>query len=236
MAAHKYLLKEYGSWGVMTLAYITGLVEAGQVRIESLAGFLALALLINSKQAATVWMRTATHERVAPAMIFGLHLLPASLLLYPLYVSYGLIELLPYGIIPAVYLLSLLFMGEHALITEALGFIVLSLPAVVAKAIVGGGLDWNLLLVVSVFFVAGVFRVRLQFKKILLHRMAMFFYVAAASVVYWAMDYRMVLLLPFIDNLIFALTLYRISLPATGWIEMAKGVLFLLLMTVFGYN
>lgn len=220
----------------MTIAYLTGLVAARQIDIKALAGFLALALLINAKQAAVIWMRTDSKARIVPAMVFGLHFLCASVLLCPLYNHYGLLQLLPYTAFPAVYLLSLRFLGEHAIATEVLGFILLSLAALVAKAIVGSGLDVNLFVAVAVFFVAGVFRVRIQFKKKFLYRVVMFCYVGAAAGLFYSMGYRILLLLPFIDNLVFAVTLYQVNLQATGWIEMVKGFAFLLLLAVFGYS
>jgi len=219
----------------MTMAYLTGLAAAHQVNMKALAGFLALALLINAKQAVTIWMRAAANGRIAPGMIFALQVLSAAALLWPLYTNYGLFQLLPYAAFPAAYLLSLRFQGEHNIITEVLGFVLLSLAALVAKAIVGSGLDIHLFIATAVFFVAGVFRVRIQFKKEFRYRVAMFCYVVAAIGLFYGMGYRILLLLPLIDNLVFAFTLYRVNLQATGWIEMAKGLAFLLLMAAFGY-
>ena len=220
----------------MTMAYLAGLVEAGRVSIKALAGFLALALLINAKQAVMILLRSESKKRVVPAMVLGFHVFSGSVLLLPLYSNYGLPQLLPYAVFPAAYLVALRFLGEHAIGTEVLGFILLALAALIAKAIVGSGLDGDLFFVVAVFFVAGVFRVRIQLKKEFLYRVAMLCYAGAAAGLFYRMDYRMILLLPFIDNLVFAVTLYRVGLQGTGWIEMAKGFLFLLLMSVFGYR
>ncbi|MDP2157659.1 MAG: hypothetical protein Q8K68_08135, partial [Nitrospirota bacterium] len=213
-----------------------GLVAARQINIKALAGFLALALLINAKQAVTIGMRSDSKARVVPGMVFGLHILCATVLLCSLYKDYGLSQLLPYAAFPAVYILSLLFLGEHAIATEVIGFILLSLAALIAKAIVGSGLDGRLFFVVAVFFVAGVFRVRIQLTRKFHYRVVMFCYVGAAAGLFYGMGYRVLLLLPFIDNLVFALTLYRVGLQATGWIEMAKGFAFLLLLAAFGYS
>ncbi|MBI5632589.1 MAG: hypothetical protein HZA15_03835 [Nitrospirae bacterium] len=232
---HRYFLKEYGSWGVMTMAYLTGLVAAPQVNMKAFAGFFALAFLINAKQAATIWMRTAAEKGIAPGIIFAIQILIASALLFPLYQQYDFLSLLPFAVFPASYLLSLKVFGEHAIITEVLGFVLLSLAALAAKAIVGSGLDTNLFIVIAVFFVAGVFRVRIQLRKKIRYRVVMFCYVGVAAGFFYLMGYRTVLLLPLVDNLVFALTLYRVGLQATGWIEMAKGFAFLLLIAAFGY-
>lgn len=232
---HRYFLKEYGAWGVMTMAYLAGLVAARQVNLKALAGFLALALLINAKQAAAIWLRAAPQEKTFPGVIFIIHILLASVLLFPLFEMYGISIVLPYIIFPAAYLFFLKSMGEHAIYTEVLGFILLSLAALIAKAAVGSGVDARLFGVVAVFFTAGVFRVRIQFKKELRYRVFMVAYVIAAMIFYQAMNLRVVILMPLLDNAIFSITLYRVGLQATGWIEMAKGAIFLLLMAAFGY-
>lgn len=220
----------------MTMAYLTGLVAARQLNIMALAGFLALALLINAKQAVTIWLRTASKDQTVPGMVFGLQILSAAALLWPLFSNYSLLQLLPYAAFPAAYLLSLILLGEHSIVTEVLGFTLLSLSALVAKAIVGSGLDGHLFIVVAVFFVAGVLRVRIQFTKKLRYRIVMCCYVVTAAGLFYLIGYRISLLLPFVDNLAFALTLYRVGLQATGWIEMAKGFTFLLLMAFLGYR
>ncbi|MHB8881598.1 MAG: YwiC-like family protein [Thermodesulfovibrionales bacterium] len=232
---YRYFLKEYGSWGVMTMSYVAGLVAARQVTIHALAGFLSLALLINAKQALSVWMRTPPGKRYAPGMFFILQVLVASALLIPLFQQYGLVALLPFALFPVVYLLSLKILGEHALCTEVLGFILLSLSSLVAKAAVGGGLDARLFFVVAVFFSAGVFRVRIQLKKEFSYRAIMIAYVALAIFLFLSIGCNPLLLLPLADNLIFAVVRYRVGLPTTGWIEMTKGFVFLLLLAVFGY-
>jgi hypothetical protein len=219
----------------MTMAYLTGLVSARQVNMKAFAGFFALALLINAKQAVTIWMRTAAKKRIAPGMIFAIQILIASALLFPLYQQYEIFSLLPFALFPAAYLLSLKVFGEHAIGTEVLGFVLLSLAALAAKAVVGSGLDTSLFIVVAVFFVAGVFRVRIKLNKKLRSRVVMSSYVGLAAGFFYLMDYRIVLLLPLVDNLVFALTCYRVGLQATGWIEMTKGFAFLLLIAVFGY-
>ncbi|TAN39032.1 MAG: hypothetical protein EPN25_12650 [Nitrospirae bacterium] len=232
---NRYFLKEYGSWGVMTISSMAGLIAGRQVNLPALASVLSLALLINAKQAFTVWMRTPPGKRYAPGMIFILQVLVASALLIPLFQQYGVLALLPFALFPATYLLSLKVLGEHAIQTEVLGFILLSLSALVVKAAAGGGLDARLFFVIAVFFTAGVFRVRIQLKKEWLYRAIMIGYVVASVVLFLSLGYRPILLLPLADNLIFAVTRYRVGLATTGWIEMTKGFAFLLLMVVFGY-
>jgi hypothetical protein len=63
----------------------------------------------------------------------------------------------------------------------------------------------------------------------------MVIYVGFAIAVYWLMHGPVVVLLPLIDNLVFSITLYKLKLRFTGWLEVIKGVAFLLLMAM-NYN
>jgi hypothetical membrane protein len=42
-----------------------------------------------------------------------------------------------------------------------------------------------------------------------------------------------IILLPLIDNAIFSITLYKVKLKATGWLEVIKGMAFLVLIALF---
>ena len=67
----QYILKEYGSWGVMTLSYLTGLVVSGRVTPGAVAVFIAIALYINSKQAFVLWMRRRGRKSGETACCFS---------------------------------------------------------------------------------------------------------------------------------------------------------------------
>ena len=227
----QYILREYGSWGVMTLSYLTGLVVSGRVTPGSLAVFVAIALYINSKQAFVLWMRRRSENPSGSLAAFVVQVLAASILLMSV-LGKGLVLLMPYALAPIVYLLCLKFFGEHSIITEISGFVLLSLSAVVAKLTATGVIDPVLLIVIAVFFTAGVFRVRVQFAKGMLQRILMVIYVGFAIAAYRLMHTPLLALLPLIDNLVFSITLYRLKLRVTGWLEVLKGVAFLLLMAM----
>src|SRR5512138_1780054 len=52
-----YILKEYGSWSVLTVAFVIGLAVSRAFPWQAAPLFISLGLLINSKQAYTKWMR-----------------------------------------------------------------------------------------------------------------------------------------------------------------------------------
>ena len=228
----RYLLREYGSWGVMSLSFISGLVAVPRVSAAAGAAFISLALFINSKQALTVWMRSTTADRTAPMIVFLVQLLAASTL-FAAVAGPELTALMPYAVVPAAYLLSLKLLGEHSIITEVLGFILLSLSSLVARFTAAGGIDARLFLAVALFFTAGVFRMRIQFRKEIFYRIVMVVYVLLAVAIYQAAGLPLLLLLPLADNLLFAVFLYRVGLSTTGWIEMTKGIAFTVLLACF---
>jgi hypothetical protein len=227
----QYILREYGSWGVMTLSYLTGLVVSGRVTPGSVAVYMAIALYINSKQAFVLWMRRRLENPSTSLAAFVVQVLAATMLLLPV-LGKGLALLLPYALVPFAYLLCLKFFGEHSIITEISGFVLLSLSALAAKLTATGVIDPVLFTVVAVFFTAGVFRVRVQFAKGMLQRILMVIYVGFAISAYWLMHTPVLILLPLIDNLVFSITLYRLKLRLTGWLEVLKGAAFLLLMAM----
>lgn len=226
----KYLLREYGSWGVMIMAYLAGIFAGGGFNLKALLSLLAISLFINSKQAFTFWIRHV--DSVRSLKIFVIQIVIASLMMLGILGELS-VKLLPYAIIPALYILLLYFAGEHAIMTEILGFAVLTLSSLIAKLVVSGVIDYRLYIAVAVFFAAGVFKVRLQLKRTLIWRIVMAFYVIYAVSAYLFIQMPVVLLLPLADNLLLATTIYKVKLKTTGWIEVAKGLMFLALSAFY---
>lgn len=225
----RYILKEYGSWGVMLMAFAAGPAVSGRFSMKALAALLALALFINAKQAFTVWMRSAAAERTTPLAVFlGQGILATALL--TAVSGQGITQLIPYAGIPFAYLLCLKLLGEHALPTEVLGFVLLSLSSLIGRFAVSGVIDPRLYLAAAVFFTAGVFKVRIQFRKEARYRMLMIAYLAGSIVIYLTFDLPLLLLVPLADNFLFALIRYRAALSTTGWLEVSKGLAFLVLL------
>jgi hypothetical protein len=225
----RYILKEYGSWGVMLMAFAAGPAVSGRFSMKALAALLALALFINAKQAFTVWMRSAAAERTIPLAVFlGQGVLATALA--TAVAGQSITQLIPYAGIPFAYLLCLKLLGEHALSTEVLGFVLLSLSSLIGRFAVSEVIDPRLFLAVAVFFTAGVFKVRMQFRKEVRYRILVIAYLAGSIVIYLTFDLPLLLLVPLADNFLFALIRYRAALSTTGWLEVSKGLAFLVLL------
>jgi hypothetical protein len=225
-----YFLKEYGSWSVLIIAYMIGLGVSHAFSWAALPLFLALGLLINSKQAFMKWMR-GTGDRTSLAILLG-QLAVAAALLVGVFRG-DILRLLPLLVFPALYLLMNKLKGEHFVLTEVLGFTLLSLAAVLAKFLLTDSLDMRLFLGVALYFSAGVFKIKAVLMKKTRDRVLTAVAVVVAAVVYHLIHIPSIILLPLVDNLVVAAVLYRVKLQTTGWIEVAKGLTFLGLFVAY---
>ncbi|MDA8098442.1 MAG: hypothetical protein M0042_02300 [Nitrospiraceae bacterium] len=221
-----YFLKEYGSWSVLTVAFLAGLGVSRAFPWQALPLYASLALLINSKQAFVRWTRQSTvnvHLGVFLAQI------AAATVILLLVFGRGIPQLLPLLLFPLAYLLANRFAGEHALVTELLGFALLSLAAVLSKFLVVEGVDVRLFVAAGFYFTAGVFKVKAVLFKGMRDRILAVLYIVLAAYVYRRFQISLLILLPLAENIVMALFLYKVRLQTTGWIEVAKSIAFLCL-------
>ncbi len=228
--AKSYFLKEYGSWSVLIIAFLTGLIASRGFTWQTVPVFLALCLLINFKQAFTNWVREKGSK--PDFFIFLGQLVAAAVILIAAFKA-DVLLLLPLLVFPIAYLLMSRLAGEHFILTEVLGFALISLAAVLAKFTVTGGVDVRLFVAVAFYFTAGVFKVKALLLKKTRDRILTVLYVGVAALVYRGFHISLVILLPLVDNLLAAATLYKVKLKTTGWIEVAKSLAFLAFMAWF---
>jgi len=215
------MLKEYGSWSVLIVAFLIGVGVSRTFSWAVLPLFLALASLINSKQALMKWLRRSG-DRIALGVFLGQVVLGAVILL--LLFAGDVPRLLWLLIIPAAYLLSNKIAGEHFILTELLGFTLLGLAAVLAKFLLTNGLDVRLFVGVSLYFTAGVFKIKAVLLKKMQYRVLTVLYIIAAVYAYHRFHIAFLILLPLVENIATAITLYKVRLQTTGWIEVAKSI------------
>lgn len=228
--AKGYFLKEYGSWSVLIVAYLIGIGVCKAFTWTAIPLFVALGLLINSKQAYTKWSRR-TEDRKSLIIFVG-HITVATMVLLAVFGS-DIPMLLPLLIFPLAYLVMNKFAGEHSVLTEVLGFTLLSLSAVLAKFLLTGGVDVRLFVGTAVYFTAGVFKVKALLLKKKKDRVLTMLHVVFAALVYQRMHIPVIILLPLVDNLIVSAFLYKVKLQTTGWIEVGKSLIFLSLFIYY---
>jgi len=225
-----YFLKEYGSWSVLIVAYLIGVGVSRAFAWTLIPLFLALGLLINSKQAYTKWTRRPEDRK--SLMIFAGQIAIAAIILLAVFGA-DIPMLLPLLIFPVAYLLMSRFAGEHSVLTEMLGFTLISLSAVLAKFLLTGGLDVRLFVGTALYFTAGVFKVKAVLMKKKKDRVLTMLYVVFTALVYHRMHIPQIILLPLVDNLIVSAFLYKVRLQTTGWIEVVKSLIFLSLFIYY---
>jgi hypothetical protein len=229
-AVKGYFLKEYGSWSVLIISSLIGLGVSRAFTWAVVPLFLSLCLLSNSKQAFMKWLRKRDDR--TPLMVFLGHLAAAAAILLLVFQG-DIIMLLPLLIVPAAYLAVNRLAGEHFIVTELLGFTLLSLAAVLVKFLLTGGLDVPLFLGVAFYFTAGVFKVKALLLKKPLYRVLTVLYLLVAVYVYDRMHIPKIILLPLAENLAAVSGLYTVRLQTTGWIEVAKSLAFLALFVIY---
>ncbi len=228
--AKNYFLREYGSWSVLIIAFLAGVVASRGFVWQVIPVFIALALLINSKLSFTKWIR-GKGDKGALAIFMG-HV-AASTVIFFLVFGQEIPQLLWLLVFPIAYILMNRFTGEHFILTEVLGFALISLAAVLAKFTVTGGVDIRLFIAVAFYFTAGVFKIKSLLLKKMRDRILTVLYVILAIVIYRGYHVAIIILLPLLDNIAAAAVLYKVKLQTTGWIEVTKSILFLVLMSIY---
>jgi hypothetical protein len=221
------VLKEYGSWIVVSISYLIGMLSGGKTDTKSFAAFIAIAAFVNSKQAISRWLRNPGASSYL--LLFIAQVLCGSLILFSVS-GMDILRLMPYLLIPLSYIALLRYKGEHFVLTEIAGFASLTLAVVIARFVNTGIIDNVLYISVMLFFIAGGLRVRLQLRKRVAERVIMIVYVFLAAAIFDLIRMPVIILLPLVENIVYALILYKVRLRVTGWIEALKGLAFFLMM------
>jgi len=226
--AKGYFLKEYGSWSVLFVSFLAGLIVSRAFPWQAVPLFFALGLLINSKQAFMKWTRK--REDSFALLVFLGQVIVAAGIMIALFRG-DIPILLPLLLFPAAYLASNRLAGEHHVVTEILGFTLISLAAVLAKFLVIGGVDVRLFVATAFYFSAGVFKVKALVLKKTKDRILTVLWLVFSVFAYRGFHISLLILLPLVDNLLAAITLYKVRLKTIGWTEVAKSLVFLGLLS-----
>lgn len=234
------VVKEWGSWAVFVSSVLAALVpglltrpwETGRdfVNVTALT-FIGLAFLINSKNPLTSALRARGNKKeyVLWFMFFSVSGLA---LLMPFLIG-GIRSFAIFSVLVLSYGILLYRGKEHSLFAEFNGFALLTLAAPVIYFTVTGVLSLKLYAAVLLFFSAGVFKVRVRTRKTVKSRWIMALYCAVAIILYSLMNISVIILLPLIENLISVIFMREEKLRITGYTELIKGVIFIILVGFF---
>ena len=233
------VVKEWGSWAVFSSSCLAGLITGlktkpwltdrvfAAVTCLTISG---LAFLVNSKYPLASALRSkGKKEHVLWFLFFAL---AGFALLIPFLIE-GIKTFQVFAILVASYIILLSSGKEHYLATELNGFALLTISAPVVYFAVTGEMSWKLYLAVTAFFSAGVFKVRLRLRKTPLFRLVMILYCIVAAVIFSFIDISVLMLLPFLENIMTSLWMREEKLRTTGNIELLKSVIFIILTGLF---
>jgi len=232
-------VKEWGSWVVFSSSCLAGLVtglstrpwlsgrDFAEVTVLTVMG---LVFLINSKNPLASALRSRGKKRHVRWFLF--FAVTGLALLIP-FLTEGIKTFQVFALLAVTYVILLSFGKEHHLAAELNGFALLTISAPVVYFAVTGAMSWKLYIAVTVFFSAGVFKVRLRLRKTPLFRMVMILYCATSAVLFYYINISLLILVPFLENIATALWLREEKLSTTGYTELAKGILFIVFTGLF---
>jgi len=232
-------VKEWGSWVVFFSSCLAGLItglstrpwlsgrDFAEVTVLTVMG---LVFLINSKNPLASALRSRGKKRHVRWFLF--FAVTGLALLIP-FLTEGVKTFQVFALLAVTYVILLSFGKEHHLAAELNGFALLTISAPVVYFAVTGAMSWKLYIAVTVFFSAGVFKVRLRLRKTPLFRMVMILYCATSAVLFYYINISLLILVPFLENIATALWLREEKLSTTGYTELAKGILFIVFTGLF---
>jgi len=245
------IVKEYGSWAVFGSSFLAALFAGLMTRpwnsgrefsVTTFMTTLGLILLINAKVPFSALLRaksftasgeSETGNRNKENICWFLIFLFAGLgLLMPFLID-GFRYFVGFSSLVISYSILMAKGREHHLIAEINGFALLTLSAPIIFFTVTGDISMRLYLAVLIFFVAGVFKVRVRIKKTSLYRGSMICYCIAAVAVFHFINISLILLVPLLENIISAIWMREEKLKTVGDIELAKGIIFIVLTGFF---
>ena len=233
-------VKEWGSWVVFVASCLAGLIAGLLMRpweygrefaLQTALTIAGLSFFINSKNPLNLALRSKGRKREYINW-FLFFIIGGLILLYP-FLEEGIKDFYIFSILIASYA-ALLFLGkEHSLVTELNGFALLTLSAPVVYFSVTGHMLFSLYAVVLIYFAAGVLKIRVRLRKSLACRAAMILYFAGAMMAYYLIGVSVVLAFPMFENVLSSIWLRDEKLRTTGYIEMTKSIVFIILLGLF---
>ena len=233
-------VKEWGSWVVFAssslaaaaAAYASGTSTA--VSASSSGLFRALAgmfFLINAKNPLASCIRSRFGNAVQAGWLAAFSVL-GIFLLFP--VLKTAVPLLAVSMIPVATYSLMLWMGkEHHITAELNGFALLALSAPIVYFVLTSEISWRIYIAVLIFFWAGVFKVRVRIRKSRFYKTVMVIYCLSAAVIYYAAGLPVIIIAPLLENIVSSIRFREQRLQTTGYTELAKSVIFVILLWRF---
>jgi len=233
------IVKEWGSWAVSGASCLAAVITGSLKRsTETEQGFifttvltiLGLVMLINSKNPLAALLRSKDSKK--EHMIWFLVFSMTGLVFLTPFLIDGIGKFAVFALLAFSYVILLVNGKEHHILSELNGFALLTLSAPIVYFVITGEVSLKLYAVIFVYFAAGVFKVRVRIRKTLFYRCLMAIYCVAAITIYYFLDVPVIVLLPLIENIWTVLMMREEKLKTTGYIELTKSVVFVILLSL----
>ncbi len=245
------IVKEYGSWAVFGSSFLAALFaglmtrpwESGREFIGiTFMTIIGMAFLINAKVPFSSLLRAGaftassepeTVDKYREHICWFLIFLVSGLLLMVPFLMDAFRYFAGFSILVISYTILMSKGKEHHLLAEINGFALLTVSAPVIYFTVTGDVSMRLYAAVLIFFTAGVLKVRVRIRKSTAYRITMICYCGGALAVYYLLQIPLILLSPLIENILSAIRLRDEKLQTVGDIELAKGIIFIILTGMY---
>ena len=245
------IVKEYGSWAVFGSSCLAALCAGLMTRpwssgreftATTFMTILGLILLINAKVPFSSLLRSKAFTESGESETgnrnkenlywFLFFMLAGSGLLIPFLIN-GFKYFIGFSLLVVSYSIFMDKGREHYLIAEINGFALLTLSAPIIYFTVTGDISMRIYAAVLLFFIAGVLKVKVRIRKTPVYRIAMICYCMAALIIFHVLDISLILLVPLSENVLSAIWMRDEKLKTVGDIELAKGIIFIVLTGFF---
>lgn len=236
------IVKEHGSWVVFIFSCAAGIIaglltrpwETGRdFSFPALCTIAGLVFLVNSKSPLAALLKTGPGKQRREHLLWFVFFSSAGFILLIPFLTEGLKQFLFFSPLILIYAVLISRGREHHLLSELIGFALLTLSAPVVYFLIAGSMSLRLYLAVFIFFAGGVFKVRAKIKKTPAYRWLMIFYCAASAVFFYGLQIPVILLVPFLENIISVIIVRDERLRTTGNVELIKGLVFTGLLGFF---
>ncbi len=236
------IVKEHGSWVVFIFSCFAGIItgllthpwdtgrDFSSLVLYTTAG---LVFAVNSKSPLVSFLRTGSGKQRREHLLWFIFFSTGSFILLIPFLYTGIKQFLIFSPVILIYAIFLFRGREHYLFAELTGFALLTLSAPVIYFTITGNVSLKLYLAVFIFFAAGVFKVRVRIKKTIAYRRLMVLYCAASVIFFYSLYIPVIILLPFVENIISVIMMRDEKLRTTGNIELIKGIIFTGLLGFF---
>ncbi|MBL7050008.1 MAG: hypothetical protein ISR96_10880 [Nitrospira sp.] len=230
------LVREWGSWVVLVLSMSAAVVAYSNAHgfngLDSsvVMAMMGFALLVNTKNPLSAVLRS--HKDIGSIVWFAVFFASGFVLIL-LSLGAGIGRFFIFAPLIVIYFLLLWSGREHHIVSELIGFAILTLAAPVLYYVMSGEIAYRLNLAVLLFFAAGVLKVRVRLRRTIQYRRTVVLYCAGAAAAFYLMGISIFLLLPLTENIFAVISMHNEKLRTTGYIELSKGLVFLILIKFF---